>query len=165
MIILLDGSKGAGKTTVGEILVQHLKDTVFLSLDVERRALKDQDRPRSERNKEAFTNVMTKSGQYLDKGSNLIIDCGLIEERIARIDALAAEKGTHVYKFLLKASYETQLERVRSRDSAKGNETDVARFAEVHGIVHAKDFDGFTIIDTDQLSPEQVADEILKAVR
>lgn len=161
MIILLDGSKGAGKTTVGEILVQRLKDAVFLSLDNERRALKDQYRPRAERNKEAFENAMKKCNDYLDKGINPIVDCGLTEERIPQIEALAAEKGTKVYKFLLKASYETQLNRVRSRDSAKGKETDEERFAEVHTIVHEKDFDDFTIIDTDQLNPTEVADKIL----
>lgn len=160
-IILLDGSKGAGKTTVGEILAKRLKDIVFLSLDNERRALPHSNKHITERNKEAFEKIMEKSAQYLTEGKNLIIDCGLIGERIARIEALAKEKAARVYKFLLKASYETQLDRVRSRDSAKGKETDDARFKEVHDIVHAKDFADFTVIDTDQLSSSKVVDKIL----
>ncbi|MFA6502654.1 MAG: ATP-binding protein [Candidatus Paceibacterota bacterium] len=160
MIILLDGSKGAGKTTVGKTLVERLKDAVFLSLDDERRSLADQDRPRAERNKEAFENVMEKGSKYLDKGMNLIIDCGLTNERVSRLEALAAEKDSKIYKFLLKASYETQLDRVRSRDASKGNATDEARFAEVHAIVHAKDFSDFTTIETGDLSPSEIAEKI-----
>jgi predicted kinase len=160
-VIVLDGSKGAGKTTVGEILIQHLKDVVFLSLDNERRALANQDRSRAERNKEAFDNVLARGAQHLVNGTSLIIDCGLTEERISRIESLAAEKGSRVYKILLKASYETQLNRVRGRDSAKGNGTDEARFAEVHNIVHAKSFDGFITIDTDKQTPTEIADKIV----
>lgn len=160
-IILLDGSKGAGKTTAGEILLQRLPDVVYLSVDIERRALPHSDRHITERNKEAFEKIVEKGAQYLDEGKNLIIDCGLIDERIARIETLAREKNARVYKFLLKASYETQLDRVRSRDNAKGKETDEARFAEVHGVIHSKEFDDFTIIDTDQLNPTEVADKIL----
>ncbi len=163
-IILLDGSKGAGKTTVGEILVQRLGEVAFLTLDNERRALANQNRSRTELNKEAFENVIAKCAQYVDTGVSPIIDSGLTDERVARIEALAAEKGVQVKRFLLKASYETQLDRVRSRDSAKGNSTDEARFAEVHGIVHAKDLAGFTVIDTDRLSPAEVADSILSSV-
>jgi len=160
-IILLDGSKGAGKTTTGEILLQHLEGTVYLSVDNERRALPRSDKHITERNKEAFEVIMEKSAQYLDEGKNLIIDCGLIDERVARIEALAGEKNARVYKFLLKALYETQLDRVRSRDSAKDKETDEARFKEVHDIVHAKNFADFTVVDTDQFSPAEVADRIL----
>lgn len=163
-VILLDGSKGAGKTTAGKILTQRLKDTMSLSIDNERRALPRSDKHITERNKEAFEKIMEKGSQYLDQGTSLVIDCGLIDERIARIEALAAEKGSRVYKFLLRAQYETQLDRVRSRDSAKGKETDEERFAEVHTIVHAKKFDDFTVIDTDQLTPDEVADKIIALI-
>jgi predicted kinase len=164
-IILLDGSKGVGKTTIGEILTHQLESVIFLTLDNERRALDGQERSRAELNKEAFENILSKSTAYLDGGTSLIIDCGLTDERISRVEAIAAEKGIAVYKFLLKASYETQLGRVRGRDSAKGNPTDEARFAEVHDIVHAKSFDGFTVINTDHLSPAEVSDEIIEALK
>ena len=160
-IILLDGSKGAGKTTVGTILQERIKDIVFLTLDNERRSLSPSEENITERNKEAFEQLLQKGARYLDTGINLLIDCGLTNERIARIEALATEKGSSIHKFLLKASYETQLERVRNRDSAKGNPTDEARFAEVHDIIHAKEFNDFTVIDTDQLSPVEVAEKII----
>lgn len=160
-VIVLDGSKGAGKTTVGEILVQRLKDVVFLSLDNERRVLANQERSRAERNAEAFENLLKESNRYLADGVSPIIDCGLTEERIVRIETLAAHAGVKIYKFLLKAPYETQLNRVRGRDSAKGNATDEARFAEVHDIVHSKSFDDFTTIETDQLVPAEIVDKIV----
>ena len=163
-MVLLDGSKGAGKTTVGDILAQRLSDSSFLTLDNERRALPPSERSITERNKEAFENLMVKAEQQLDGGMSLIIDCGLTDERVTRITALAATKGLPVHKFLLKASYETQLNRVRARDAAKGNQTDEARFAEVHGIIHSKSLDDFTVIDTDTLAPDTIADAILKAI-
>ena len=55
MIILLDGSKGAGKTSVGALLVEELNDSSILSLDIERRALPDKEKSRTELNKEEIT--------------------------------------------------------------------------------------------------------------
>lgn len=54
MIILLDGSKGAGKTSVGALLVEKINDVSVLSLDIERRALPNKEKSRTELNKDAF---------------------------------------------------------------------------------------------------------------
>ena len=66
-----------------------------------------------------------------------------------------------LHKFLLKASYATHLERVRERDRLRNKETDVARFDEVYGIVHDKDFKEFSTIETDNLDLEAVEDCII----
>ena len=60
MIILLDGSKGAGKTSVGALLIKEINDASILSLDIERRALPDKEKSRTELNKEAFEIIMRK---------------------------------------------------------------------------------------------------------
>lgn len=159
-IILLDGSKGAGKTTVSNTLIGRLQKTVALSLDVERRALPDRTKPRGEQNKEAFEILFEKAKSHLEKGESVIIDCGLIPERISRFEDLAEETTAKLYKFHLRASYETLLERVRNRDSVKGNPTDEERYKEVFEIIHAKNFEGFQIIDTEKMKPEEIADEI-----
>ena len=70
-----------------------------------------------------------------------------------------------MYKFFIKAPYETLLSRVRSRDKAKSKETDINRFDEVHNIVNSKEFDEFKIIETDKSDIREVADTILKIIR
>ena len=162
MIILLDGSKGAGKSSVSEILVSRLGDSISLSLDNERRILPDQKKSRAELNKKAFENMVNKARELLENGKNIIIDCGLTEERISILERLASDTNSKLHKFLLKASYGTLLDRVRFRDSGKGKSTDVERFDEVFKIVHSKEFDGFNVIETEKLELEEIADAILK---
>lgn len=69
-----------------------------------------------------------------------------------------------LYKFLLKAPYDTQLERVRQRDVIKGQETDENRFKNVHESLHNKSFEDFIIIETDKNSPEEVLNIILRNI-
>lgn len=163
-IILLDGAKGAGKSTVSNILASRLQETVFLSLDNERRSLTNQQRMRAELNKEAFENIVKKTKMYLKKGQNIVIDCGLNQERVATIDILADEENAQVRRFFLKAPYDILLERVRGRDKAKGTETDEARFQEVFQILHAKDFSGFKVIETVALTPEEISNKIIETL-
>lgn len=165
MIILLDGSKGAGKTSVSKILTERLDDLRPLSLDIERRALPNQDKSRTELNKEAFEMITHKARQLLEDGHNIVVDCGLLKERIDFFEQLSHATETKLYKFFLKASRETLLNRVRSRDAVYGNETNVERFDEVFKIVHDKDFDDFTVIETDALSVEEVAAGIIKVLK
>lgn len=132
-----------------------------MSLDVERRSLPNQQRTRTELNKEAFENVLEKTNIVLEKDFNVVIDCGLTQDRISAIENLATDKNATVYRFLLNAPYEVLLERVQFRDSSKGKTTDEARFEEVFHIVHSKDFDGFQIIETDSSTPEEIATKII----
>ena len=163
-MLLLDGAKGAGKTTISEILEKQMKGAVFLSLDKERRALSDQQKTRTELNKEAFQNIVTKSKESLRESKSVIIDCGLTEERVAELSELAAEEEIKIHKFHLRASYEVLLERVRARDNTKGKETDEARFQKIFGKVQSKEFCDFHIIETEKLKPEEVVDKIVEAV-
>ena len=164
MIILLDGSKGAGKTSVSALLVEKINNLSVLSLDVERRALPNKAKSRTELNREAFEIIIKKAKILLEEGHNIVVDCGLLTERIKRFDDLSQEKSAKLYKFFLKASHDSLLERVRSRDRASGNDTNVERFEEVYKIVHNKDFSDFTIIDTDKLSLAEVVRVIIEAL-
>jgi predicted kinase len=164
MIILLDGSKGAGKTSVGALLIKELNDAFILSLDIERRALPDKAKSRTELNKKAFEIIMKKAITLLSEGHGIVVDCGLTNERVQGFEELSRETHTKLYKFFLKASHDTLLERVRSRDRAGGGNTDVERFEDVYKIVHDKDFKDYITIETDALSVEQVAKTIIKAM-
>jgi hypothetical protein len=94
----------------------------------------------------------------------IVVDCGLLKERVDFFEQLSRDTKTKLYKFFLKASRETLLNRVRSRDAIHGGETNVERFDEVLKIVQDKDFKDFTIIETDTLSLEDVAARIMKAI-
>ncbi len=163
-LILLDGTKGAGKTTVGGLLEKRLNGSEYLSLDVERNKLEDISMDRTEQNKIAFENVLAEALRLLTSGNSVIVDCGLTPERVMSLESLAERTGVPVYKFLLKASYDTLLNRVRGRDASRGKGTDVPRFDEVYNIVHNKDFKGFTTINTDNVAPEAIAKQVIELI-
>jgi predicted kinase len=164
MIIVLDGSKGAGKSSVSEILLQKIENVAFLSFDNERKLLPVRDKMTSGVHTEPFENIIKKAREFLKSGKNLVIDCGLTKGRVLELEQMALDFNTKLYKFLLKASYETLLGRVVSRDQAKGQETNLERFKEVHDIVYLKEFKDFNIIETDELKIEEVAGKVLSMV-
>ncbi|MFA5131772.1 MAG: AAA family ATPase [Candidatus Paceibacterota bacterium] len=165
MIILLDGSKGAGKSTTAKLLCDVLNNSVSLSIDSERALLVNQEEKTiQERNKEAFEILLHKCSSFVDEDKTVVIDCGLIAERVLQMEKLAEEKSVSLHKFLLKASYDTQLERVRERDTLKGKETDVDRFKKIHDSLHSKSFEDFISIETDKNNPEEVVNMILSNI-
>jgi len=80
MIIILDGSKGAGKSTTAELLCKQLHNSVHLSIDNERHSLTNQEGTIQERNSRAFESILDKSTEFIAQNKNIIIDCGLIAE-------------------------------------------------------------------------------------
>lgn len=170
-IILLDGSKGAGKTTVSELLRKQLPNLECLSVDTERRILEAQEEgwrarwTRTERNQKAFDVILKKTEECLGQGMNVVIDCGWIEKRILAVEAIAERNKAKVYKFLLHAPHGVLLDRVRARDAAKGWETNVERFDEIHKHVYAKEFTDFSIIETETLKPEEIAEKIIHSIK
>ncbi len=163
MIIVLDGSKGAGKTSVSKILLKEVKDAIFLSFDEERK-LFPHTYGTSGIHEEPFDSIIKKAIEHLKNVRNLIIDCGLTKDRVSELEKIARDYNSKLYKFFLKGSYDTLLERVYLRDKSKGKETNVKRFEEVYNIVHSKEFDDFYTIETDNLNVEKVAGKILEII-
>ena len=117
-----------------------------------------------ERNKEAFEALLKKCASLADENKNIIIDCGLVAERVPQVEDVARMNGVPLYKFLLQAPYVVQLGRVRERDTLKGKKIDEDRFEKVHTSLHSKSFEDFIIIDTDKNSPREVTEIILKNI-
>lgn len=161
-VILLDGTKGAGKTTTAKILIKHLPDSIIVSLDEERNALADQTGTKTERNKRAFEKLFEKGRSSLQEGTGLLIDCGLTPERLLRLEKLAREEDAQLHKVYLKAPHDTLLARVRARDRARGHATDEARFEEVYRLLASKDFSGFCVLESDKLGPDEIARRIIR---
>lgn len=166
MIILLDGSKGAGKSTTAQFLLDHLENPVYLSIDEVRRGFSpDHTKDIREKNKEAFEIIILKTVEGIESNRNVIIDCGLSTERLTRLEEIATKRNISLHKFFLKASYEIQLNRVRERDRAKGKEdTDVKRFDEIHKHIHSKNLSEFVVIETDKYNLDQVGKAMLDII-
>lgn len=164
MIILLDGSKGAGKTTTAKLFCKQLDNTTCLSLDDERYLLGNIEGTIQERNNKAFEVLLNKSTLLIKEKKNIVIDCGLIAARVPVLEKLAEDNKVPLYKFLLKATYDIQLKRVQNRDALKNKETDTTRFEQVHESLYSKSFENFVIIETDKNSPEEVVGSIFKEI-
>ena len=146
-LILLDGPKGAGKTTLGKILERNLK-CIFLSLDLEKNLISNNEaRTRDQLFAEAFEILLRKSEKLITQGNNLVIDCGITEKRIIGFEKLSKKVGIELKRYFLKASYNILIDRVRLRDQLKGKTTDEKRFKEVYNLIRSKDLGKFHIID------------------
>jgi len=166
MLIILSGSKGAGKSTTAQRLLTELENAIYLGLDEIRRTFTiDLSRDIREKNEAAFEIIMTEAKEASRVGLHVVIDCGVSKERAERLETLAQAVGVPLYKFFLKASYDTQLERVQKRDKAKGRETsDIARFDEIYYYFNKKDLTGYTVLETDKLNVDQVVGVILRTI-
>jgi predicted kinase len=166
MIILLDGSKGAGKSTTAKKLTQQLDNLIYLSIDNIRRTFPtDPNRDIRDKNEEAFGIIITKAKEALVNKQNVVIDCGVSEARAEKLEDLTREMGTPLYKFFLRASYDTQLDRVKERDRSKGRaDTDIERFDEIYHYFNKKNLADYTIIETDLLPLDQIIEIILKKI-
>jgi predicted kinase len=162
-LILLDGPKGAGKSTVSRALKERLPDAESLSLDAERSAIPGA-LPNAEFNRQAFASLLHKAEALLARGGSVIVDCGLSKERLEELRALAAQQGASLHAYGLTAPAETLLARVRERDAAKGKVTDEARFHETYAVQQAKGTEGLTIFDTERLRPDDIAGAILSDI-
>ena len=166
MIILLDGSKGAGKSTIAGILLDKIENSIYLSIDDIRRTFPtNPQRDIRQKNKEAFEIIITETKKSLLNKMNVIVDCGVSEERAERFEKISKQTGAPLHKFFLKATYETQLGRVKERDKAKGKEsTNVERFDEIYNYFNKKNLDDYIVLETDKIDVGDVVEVILKTI-
>lgn len=162
-VIVLDGPKGAGKTTLASLLKEKLENVEILSLDVIRRSL-PQAKATTEFNHIAFALLLERLPKLLEEKKNVVIDMGLSEERFNALKRLAQEYNTSVKAYSLIAPRETLLERVEARDKREGKTTNEERFQEVYEAQQAKSFHEFIILDTSKLVPEEMVHMIAMGV-
>ncbi len=162
-VIVLDGPKGAGKTTLANLLKEKLENMEILSLDVIRRSLPGA-KATTEFNRIAFAMLLEKLPKLLEEKRNVIIDMGLSEERFAALKQLAMEYGASIRAYSLIAPRELLLERVTARDKREGKTTNEERFQEIYAAQQAKSFGNFMVFDTSALSPEEIANTIVMGI-
>lgn len=159
-LLLLDGPKGTGKSTIASLLTAALGSVVVLSLDVIRRDLPGAQAT-TEWNKIAFQIILDQATEALSYKKNVIIDCGLTEERFETLKKLSQNSGVSLRAYAFIAPYDVLLHRVKERDKKNGKITDESRFRDTYNIVQSKTFGALTILNTHDKSPQEIANIII----
>lgn len=155
-LILIDGPKGSGKSTLSELLKSNLSNTEFFSLDNERKFIEKTD-SRDNDNKKAFEMIIEKLEKVFEQNKNAVVDCGISsDERVSVLDEISKRYGINVYKFSLIAPYDVLYSRVQERDKQRGKVFDKGRFEYTFNAQQSKSFDDFSIIDSSKLSPQEI---------
>ena len=155
-LILIDGPKGSGKSTLSELLKNNLSNTEFFSLDNERKLIEKTD-SRDNDNKKAFHIITEKLEKNFEQNKSAVVDCGLSSnERVNVLDTISKKYNVEVYKYSLIAHYDVLHSRVKERDKSRGKNFDKERFDYTFNAQQSKSFDGFSIIDSSKLSPQEI---------
>jgi shikimate kinase len=164
MILVLIGYRGTGKSTVGRILAKHL-GMRYLSMDreIEKKAGMTTPEIVEKFGWERFRDLESEVARELSSLDNIILDTGGgVIERPENIAALQAKATV----FWLKASAETVVARIQAGTqrpaltSGKSFTEEVAEVLERRTPIYQSA--AHHQIDTDDCSPLQIADEILR---
>lgn len=163
-VISIDGPKGAGKTTVAALVHERLPKTVVLSLDEIRRAIPEAI-PTEEFNALAFKTLLQRVVECVDQQKDVIVDSGLTEERSETLKEAIKDACGVWLPYALTASYDVLLKRVRQRDQLNKRHTNKERFERSFDRQQEKNFEGITVFETTELSPEAIADRIVEDMK
>lgn len=157
-IILLDGAKGSGKSTVGKMLKGKFEDVALINFDSIRHLtnIKAVDK----NNAITFEVILSMIETFILNNINVIIDSGVTNERMIRLQNLAKENDNNIYLYHLFASKDILWSRIQERPQCKN--PDRERFDYIYDLISLKDLSQFIKIDTFKNKPADVVDIILK---
>ena len=154
-LILIDGPKGSGKSTLSELLRKNLANTEFFSIDGERK-LSEKSGDRDADNKKAFVTIVEKLASVFEQKKNAVLDSAVFDDRLGMLEGISKKYGVNLHKFSLTALPETLRTRVKEREEAKGNRFDSDRFDHTLKVVQNKSFEDFHVLDSSKLSPQEI---------
>ena len=167
MNIILIGYRGTGKSVVGKILAQRLSmDYVGMDANIVKRAGMTIPQIVEQFGWARFRDIETEAARALAGRDNLVVDTGGgVIERPENMPALKASGPV----FWLKASVETIVQRIR-RDDQRPALTEGKSFTEEVAEVLQQRRNKYRRaaryeIDTDDLTPDQVAGRIIDIVQ
>ena len=162
-LIILDGARGAGKSTVSAILKEKMGNTVFVGLDMIRNLI-TKSKATDDFNTVAFDAIFSLTNSFLSNNVNVVIDSGITKERDKKLKDIALKNNADIFMFYLSAPKEVLWERIQKRGEERKRMPDRERFDYTHSMQQNKDFSEFTEIDTTKFNQEEIADLILSKI-
>lgn len=162
-IIVLDGAKGAGKSTTSKLLRDKLKDFAFMSMDGMRYLISGST-TNDYYNNLAFESIVKLTKFYLSMNISVVIDSGLKSERLNYLSTLSEEIGAEVIFFYLSCPKEELWNRVKARDKEVGKVSNQERFDRVYEAQQNKNFKDSIEINTYENNPEAVVKMIISKI-
>ena len=158
-LIVLDGAKGTGKSTVSLLLQNKLNKTAFIGFDSVRHLIVNA-KASNKNNKIVFDVIISMLNSFLEHDVNVVIDGGLTEERLKIIQKIVQKNNSNLYLYHLWAPREVLWERIQGRAQCK--KPDRERFDYVYDILNKKNLAEFKEVDTVQNNPETIVEKIYK---
>ena len=164
-LLILDGMTGAGKTSVARLLADDMPRTAVIGMDKVKRFISDFERGvRDNRIAKEITFEMAK--KYLDNNISVIIEQSFkSESEIKEYEKLAKKYAVSLYKFQLFATPKIAFQRVLSRQESSNIKVPKKHIKFNIGLFKNKKDKGFFIIDTSDISSEEVQKIILKIIK
>jgi predicted kinase len=118
-IIIIDGSMGSGKTTIGKLLHKQLKRTAILSTDAIKWFISDFER--GERDNAISAAVLRQMAQeYIKQGISILLPQGFWKkEYLQPYIKLAEENNLQLHVYQLEAPRDILLDRISKRPKAE----------------------------------------------
>lgn len=165
--IIIDGPMGAGKTTVAALLHPKLRRTAMVANDRIKWFVSDYNRRRKDTDITRKV-VLAMCEEYLRNGISILMPQSFVHDSsMALFTRLAKRMRCRLRLYRLAAPRSVLLERVTKRPRAAEARTHLPKSRILRNLrLHAKrHYEGAMILDTSILSPQQVANRILKDLR
>ena len=171
-LILVDGPMGSGKTTTTKTLNQKLPDAARVALPDIKRLVPNYKE--SEKTLTVIREVMrVMIEKYLEFGVSVIVEQITRAEGVALLRSVAEKHDATFYAYRLTAPKEIRLQRVHERtqemmgvpELTQSTIDELAKYFEPNHVFYANNPVDFAVtIDTNNLTPDQVAERIISAL-
>lgn len=162
--MLIDGPMGGGKSTVADLLKKKLEGVLFTGLDRLKWSIAGFNRTPKE-NKLVAHLVESISRTALEDGASVCIEQGFMRaEYMQPFIEMANELNVKLMIYQIEASREVLIERLIPRKTPEGAKTPVSRekIEKNIDIYFENKYKQAKIIDSQNLTPEQIAEIIMK---
>jgi predicted kinase len=164
LLIAIYGPAGAGKTTLVDLLHDELSYTAHIGVDHIKRFISEfRDIPAHQEVSRKVIYAMTAG--YLKNGINVICEQGMSRLDLETLEGIAKDAGAKFLAYRLDASQDVADERASKRQAAAGKAPVSKEEADKLFRAHQEnDYPHARILDSETMSTQQMADEVLKDI-